>query len=372
MIQLAPLVLALSPGLGTPAPIVACRIVRGERAAFVHDRAGVLRRLDLDELTKGPSASEHEGRRISIMEQIPDGRLVTADEAGRFVLRDPRTLEASASVELGKGAVAQAIAPKGSAVAIATEGSELVIARFGADGAPARLKLPAAPVGLAFDPDGSRLVAATATDLHLVDLGAEGSATLGQTIRLGQGLEATRICFVGSERIAAGVKTDDPLAPTPSVQLIELASGEVDVILGVPGGLAPLGGFITSLRHHPEDNLLTFGITSAGSIVAYDLTSFDLRWAMDFGGGNPGGLGVHHPAGSKHCFTYGMTANHRVVADWKTGKIDIDRPLTGYSWLDATADDELFIGVKDGNLVVLDAETVQEKGRLSALVAEDR
>lgn len=351
-------------------PTVSARVIHGERAVLIQTDAGFLRRIELPGADRpgleiSAETADHVGVGGVLFRQLHSSRVVTGDASGSFHLRRVDSLDSIASTELGPDLGPITIGHSGRYVAGVRDRSQLVIGRPGGGPAkPSIVDVGAEIRDLAIDFGENRLAALSDHALHVVDLRDDGDHRLQGAIPLAGGMTGTKVTWTDEGLIAVGLHDDSfPAAPAPHVQLVH-PRAEIDTLqVGAPASLAPLGGIISSLEFDEFDNVLTYGITSAGSVVAVDGTTLEFRWGMGFGGGNPGGIGVHHPPGSPWCFSYGMTERHRAVINWATGE-DYGRDLlVGFNSLDAPIEDDLFIAIQAGSLVVLDRETLEVRAR---------
>ncbi len=330
-----------------------CHVLEGQNVAIVTTTNGLIRRVELDSLEATAEAREHVGPESWVLvREVEGGRLVTLDFEGRGYVRSSKTLKPVGRFSVGVGYGAAAFHPAGKSIARVRNRREIAVGMLSeAPTDPVVLKCAGDVKDIRYSSDGKQLVALLENGYHFIEKGK-----LGELITLPVGFEARMVEFIGDKKLAVGSGNGDPEAPV-EVLIVDAKTGTWQRVIEAPYQAAPLGGIVSSLRFHPESGRLVFGISSAGSVLAVDPDTGEFLWDINFGGGNPGGIGVVHPKGSKRCFSHGMTAQHRAAFSWDTGKrLSADR-LHGFSFVSGTADDRMTIGVQHGRLILVDSET---------------
>lgn len=370
MLALALTLLSLAPCQSPTAGdlIYACRMVRGERAVLIRTHGGALRRIELETLEPSAEALEHAGSWLRVMEQVDGGRVVTGDRQGRYFLRSAKSLAPLGRLTLTTDRSQCAVDPSGRMVATVGPKGQVHVGRFSEEGGEGtRLELPGGAVRAAFGPRGERLAVLFEDSVEVLSVPEEGPPERLHRAQLAPGHIGTRVAFAGAGLVAVGLHRFEPAAsapflrvPRPFVHLIEVEDAIAVMEVAHPEEVAHLDGVVSSLKVHPGDDLITFGVSSAGFVVAFDGSSGEPRWNVSFGGGNPGDIGVDHPTGCPLAFTHGMGP---AITEWPHGKVRGLRALKGHISADAPPEGDVIVAVRDGALVVLDADTLELKGR---------
>ncbi len=329
---------------------LSCSILPGTGAALITTDGGLVRRIDLNSMEAVAETIDHVGARASFHE-LGDGRVVTRDSRGLAVLRKRDTFEELGRCSIGRKAKVTAYDPEGQFLAARFGGKKVVLAHFGKPPASHKDWTCESRIrDLAVSPSGSRVVALQENGFQWIQSG-ELSGLLPFPARY----HATLVEFISEDLMAvgaAGPELQDPV----TVLFVDPKSGEIKASLEAPLSSAPLGGFVSSLDFDNGSGLLSFGISSAGTVLLVDPKDCSFRWEISFGGGNPGGIGVSHAKGAARCFSHGMTILHRAAFSWETGKLLSGTKLQGYSYLCGSSDDQFTVGILDGRLMRIDSE----------------
>lgn len=334
-----------------------CEILTGTHSALLTTDTGLVRLIDLESMKAIAETNDHLGAE-ALFHELEDGRVVTHDSAGLAVLREPGTLDELARCQVRKKTSVLAFDPNGMFLAARFGGNKVAIADFGK--AQAKNKdwtCESRVLDLAVSPSGRQVVALQGDGFQCI-LGGHLSALHP----LPRGAAPSLLEFLSEDLIAVGAAGPEPQDPVV-VYLVDPASGEIKDALEAPFESAPLGGFVSTLRFDQASGLLSFGISSAGSVLLLDTKDMTFRWTINFGGGNPAPIGISHSKGAARCFSGGMTNLHRAAFSWATGERLSGAELHGYSWLSGSSDDQFTIGISHGRLILLHNERYHPRMR---------
>ena len=355
-----------TPATAIPNDVVSTthvEVLDGGRVALVTD-SGVIRLVELDSGQAVAETRAHAERRAPVVSYVDGEHVLTHDGSGRAFLRETVSMEAVASFEPSAAGQRLAVSAASASIALRTDYAHIVTARLGLDVEIATLEHRGEVRQVTFSPDGARLALLGDSGVALTN---EARDAVASAIPFETDLAPSMMTFLDAGRIAVGFGDPRPDGHGVFVRLYDIESGEALRTIRAPLHLAPLSGFVTSMEYDRPSRTLVFGISSAGSLVAFDVETGTVEWSIEGTGGNPNGVAISHHTGSRFaCVSGGASKTRSRVLDWTAGLEYGTQAFTGCHALAATRGDRFIVGVRpagslDGTpgLAVYDAETFE-------------
>ena len=305
---------------------------------------GIIRIVELETGEALVETRAHAGNRSPKVSVFDDRHVLVHDASGRAVLRETATMEGVASYEPAEASERLAVSGNAASIAVRTSPGTIETVTLADEVEISTLEHEDDVRRVTFSPDGRRLALLCDGRVLVTD---EAKSAIESTISFETGLAPSAFAFLDTDLIAVGFGEPRADQPDVFVQLYSVASGDVVRTLRAPLHLAPLSGVVTSIEYDAPSRTLVYGISSAGSLVAFDLDTGRVAWSVPGTGGNPNGVGISYRAGSRYaCVSGGRSHTRSRVLDWTVGLEYGAHAFSGCHSLASTRGDRFIVGVR--------------------------
>lgn len=346
--------------LHTPAPLATrrCAILPASDRAVVQVSDGTLRLIDLASGQALAVATEHRSRISVGFSVTASGAVLSWDETGLTLLRDPSDLAVRAKIALDEAPIRRSHSPSGNALGLLTRSYEFQLKHITGQQESNWSSLPIQDARYcAWSPNGSQLVLvfqdraevwSTVNPQRLQTLDVKPSPLGGSY----PGMAA----FHGESTVAVAWNGPDPQV---GVRIFDIPSGK---LLCAHNASNPciLGGSVGHIYSDLSAGILAYSVYSCGYVVGLDDKTWQPQWDIDYGGGSPSALFFQGTPGSDSLYISGMISDYQRVVDLSTGRVTGPGLLEGCFDLQPSASGKYLIATRNGELTVMQPGTHKE------------